>query len=129
MRVFTAGLSCEVNTFAPIPTNVDSFRVNRPDKSGQTRGNPIAKALRAYTNVETVEGTDAAAPPGGLVARQSYEQLRDEILEQLRRAHTSKPVQAVLLNLHGAMVAHGYDDVEGFCEFGPPLFVCVSFWS
>src|SRR6266849_3729439 len=36
--------------------------------------------------------------------------MRDEILEQLEAA---LPVDGVLLGLHGAMVAHGYDDVEG----------------
>jgi microcystin degradation protein MlrC len=36
--------------------------------------------------------------------------MRDEILDQLRAA---TPVDGVLLGLHGAMVAHGYDDTEG----------------
>jgi microcystin degradation protein MlrC len=36
--------------------------------------------------------------------------MRDEILEQVRRA---MPLDGVLLGLHGAMVADGYDDVEG----------------
>ena len=36
--------------------------------------------------------------------------MRDEILGQLKAA---LPVDGVLLGLHGAMVAHGYDDVEG----------------
>jgi microcystin degradation protein MlrC len=36
--------------------------------------------------------------------------MRDEILGQLAAAI---PVDGVLLGLHGAMVAHGYDDVEG----------------
>ncbi len=36
--------------------------------------------------------------------------MRDEILDQLKAA---LPVDGLLLGLHGAMVAHGYDDVEG----------------
>ena len=44
------------------------------------------------------------------MARATYEGLRDEILGQLRAA---LPVDVVLLGLHGAMVAHGYDDCEG----------------
>jgi microcystin degradation protein MlrC len=39
-----------------------------------------------------------------------YEDLRNELLEDLRRAH---PVDVVLLFLHGAMVAQGCDDCEG----------------
>jgi microcystin degradation protein MlrC len=36
--------------------------------------------------------------------------MRDEILDQVKAA---LPLDGVLLGLHGAMVAHGYDDVEG----------------
>lgn len=36
--------------------------------------------------------------------------MRDEILAELRAA---MPVDGVLLGLHGAMIAHGYDDAEG----------------
>ena len=36
--------------------------------------------------------------------------MRDEILVQLEAA---LPVDGLLLGLHGAMVAYGYDDVEG----------------
>src|SRR6185312_3904944 len=57
-----------------------------------------------------IEGTATWAEPAGLVSRTAYETLRDEILGQLRAA---MPVNAVILGLHGAMVAHGYDDCEG----------------
>jgi microcystin degradation protein MlrC len=49
------------------------------------------------------------AQPGGVTVRSAYESLRDEILADLKSA---LPVDAVLLNLHGAMVADGYDDCE-----------------
>ena len=51
-----------------------------------------------------VEGTAAWADPAGLVNRTTYESLRDEILGQLGAA---LPVDAVVLGLHGAMVAAG----------------------
>ena len=57
-----------------------------------------------------IEGLVAAAQPGGMTTRHVYETLRDELLNDLRRA---LPVQMVLLGLHGAMVADGYDDCEG----------------
>ena len=41
--------------------------------------------------------------------RAVYESLRDELLDDLRKA---QPVDVVLLYLHGAMVADGYDDCE-----------------
>jgi microcystin degradation protein MlrC len=48
--------------------------------------------------------------PAGTTLRTVYEALRDEILRDLQAA---LPVETVLLNMHGAMVAEGYDDCEG----------------
>ena len=47
--------------------------------------------------------------PGGVLQRDSYEDLRDELLGQLRAA---LPVDGVVLGLHGVRVAQGYDDCE-----------------
>jgi microcystin degradation protein MlrC len=55
-------------------------------------------------------GFIAKARTGGVVTRDAYERIRREILAGLQAA---LPVDAVLLNLHGAMVADGYDDCEG----------------
>jgi microcystin degradation protein MlrC len=52
----------------------------------------------------------AAAQPSGITTRAAYETLRDELLADLKAA---LPVDMVLLGLHGAMVADGYDDCEG----------------
>src|ERR1041384_8636610 len=60
--------------------------------------------------LELIEGSCYAAQPGGAASRAAYERMRDEILGQLKAA---LPVDGVVLNLHGAMVAHGYDDCEG----------------
>jgi microcystin degradation protein MlrC len=57
-----------------------------------------------------IEGLVAAAVPNGTVTRAAYEGLRDELLADLRSA---LPVDIVLLGLHGAMIADGYDDCEG----------------
>jgi hypothetical protein len=57
-----------------------------------------------------IEGSCFAAQPGGTVARVAFEEMRDEILAQLKAA---LPVDGVVLSLHGAMVAQGYDDCEG----------------
>jgi microcystin degradation protein MlrC len=118
MRIFTASLATETNTFSPVPTDRASFEMAFyaiPGKHPETPtlcSSPIV-ALRARAKQEgltLIEGTATWAEPGGLVQRQTYESLRDEILEQLRAA---LPVRAVILGLHGAMVAQGYDDCEG----------------
>ena len=57
-----------------------------------------------------IEGLAAFATPAGNTTRTTYEALRDEILGELTLA---LPVHAVMLNLHGAMIADGYPDAEG----------------
>lgn len=118
MRIFTASLATETNTFSPVPTDRASFDMafyagpGRHPETPTLCSSPIV-ALRARAKQDgltVIEGTATWAEPGGIVQRQTYEALRDEILEQLRAA---LPVDAVILGLHGAMVAQGYDDCEG----------------
>jgi microcystin degradation protein MlrC len=117
MRIFTASLATETNTFSPVPTDRASFETAFYAPPGQHPPTPtlcsspiVALRRRAHEGFTLVEGTAAWAEPGGLLQRQAYESLRDEILGQLRAA---LPLDAVVLGLHGAMVAQGYDDCEG----------------
>lgn len=118
MRIFTASLATETNTFSPVPTDRASFEMAFYAGPGQHPDTPTLcsspiVALRARARQDgftLIEGTATWAEPGGLVQRQTFEALRDEILDQLRAA---LPVDAVILGLHGAMVAQGYDDCEG----------------
>ena len=118
MRVFSATLATETNTFAPMPTGLSGFKERGYYKAGQhpdhmsffagplwaarLRGKPAGWTL--------IEGMVAGAQPSGTTTRAAYEALRDELLADLRAA---LPVDMVLLGLHGAMVADGYDDCEG----------------
>lgn len=118
MRVFTASLATETNTFAPLYVDRSAFESAfycPPGTHPETPtlcSAPIVAARRhaASEGYELIEGTATWAEPAGLVSREAYESLRDEILAQLREA---LPVDIVLLGLHGAMVARGYDDCEG----------------
>ncbi|SPU51262.1 peptidase [Bordetella trematum] len=118
MRVFTGSLATETNTFAPLPTSLEAF-VDRgyypagthPPEMTIFSGPLWAARLRAAEHGWTViEGMAAGAQPGGTTTRQAYETLRDELLRDLRQA---LPVDMVVLGLHGAMVADGYEDCEG----------------
>ncbi|NLD55328.1 MAG: M81 family metallopeptidase [Burkholderiaceae bacterium] len=118
MRVFSGCLATETNTFAPMPTGLASFRDRgyfpagkhpahffhfaAPTWAARERGRPAGWEL--------VEGMVAGAQPSGTTTRAAYESLRDELLADLRSA---LPVDMVLLGLHGAMVADGYEDCEG----------------
>ncbi len=118
MRVFTASLATETNTFAPLYVDRSAFESAfycPPGTHPETPtlcSAPIVAARRraASEGYELIEGTATWAEPAGLVSREAYESLRDEILGQLREA---LPVDIVLLGLHGSMVARGYDDCEG----------------
>ena len=118
MRLFTASVATETNTFSPIPTSIDSFYDcfyaapgEHPDEPKMCAAPLWVGRRRATAEGWTlIEGSCSFAEPSGTVSRGAYETLRDEILDQLRAA---MPVDGVLLGLHGAMVAHGYDDCEG----------------
>jgi microcystin degradation protein MlrC len=118
MRVFTASLATETNTFAPLPTGLAAFHEagyfpagQHPDRMTFFAGPLWAARQRAREQGWTlIEGLVTGAQPGGTTTRHAYETLRDTLLADLRAA---LPVDLVLLGLHGAMVADGYDDCEG----------------
>ncbi len=115
MRLFTAGVATESNTFAPMPTGLDDYTAFRgwpPGEKPTSFATPflVWRRMAAERGWEAFCSLGASAPPAGPTVRRVYEGFRDEILADLRRA---MPVDAVLLNLHGAMVADGYDDCEG----------------
>ena len=137
MRIFTAALATETNTFAPIWIDRRAFEASLYAPPGKHPATPtlcsapitVGRELARSEGFELIEGTAAWADPAGPVNRVAYESLRDEILGQLRAA---MPVDGVVLGLHGAMVADGYDDCEG--DFltrvreivGPDILVCAE---
>ena len=118
MRVFSAALATETNTFAPMPTGLSSFHERAYYPAGehpdamQMHSGPLwaAREIGSERGWTLIEGLVAAAVPNGTVTRGAYEGLRDQLLADLRAA---LPVDMVLLGLHGAMIADGYDDCEG----------------
>ncbi len=117
-HLFTACLGTETNSFSPIPTGIGLFGRTMFVRGGEHGervglfGLPLIEwRNRAHEKGWRVsEGLAAFATPAGDTTRSAYEALRDEILADLKKA---MPVDAVLLNLHGAMVADGYPDAEG----------------
>lgn len=118
MRIFTAALATETNTFSPICIDRRAFEDSLYAPPGQHPATPtlctapitVGRKVCTDKGWTLIEGTATWADPAGLVNRQTFESLRDEILDQLRAA---MPVDAVVLGLHGAMVADGYLDPEG----------------
>jgi len=118
MRIFTAALATETNTFAPIWIDRRAFEASLYAPPGRHPSTPtlctapitVGRELATKEGLTLIEGTAAWADPAGPINRLAYESLRDEILGQLRAA---LPIDGVVLGLHGAMVADGYDDPEG----------------
>jgi microcystin degradation protein MlrC len=136
-QIFTACLGTETNSFSPIPTGLELYRRTMLVRGGAHGDKPGPFALplivwrqRAQAlGWRVVEGLAAFATPAGDTTRSAFEALRDEILAELRAA---LPVDAVMLNLHGAMIADGFPDAEGELLrrvrelVGPNVFIVVE---
>lgn len=118
MKVFIACLGTETNTFSPLPTAEEGFRewmlyhgdaTRRPENLFSAPLHLWRQAAEAQ-QAEVAESLSAFAQPAGVTVRKVYEGFREEILRDLKAA---MPVDMVLLSMHGAMVADGYDDCEG----------------
>ncbi len=119
MKIFMATLATETNTFSPLPTGHAAFTGGREWYRHDASRQPPTIAnipLIAWRRLGEADGHEVAeslctfAQPAGTTLRHVYEELRDTLLDDLRAA---MPVDVVLLFMHGAMVAHGYDDCEG----------------
>lgn len=118
MRVFCASVATECNTFSPLRADLTDFRQSFYAPPGQHPETPtlcsaVFPALRRRARageITLIEGTATWAEPGGIVNAQTWARLLAEVLDQLRAA---LPVDAVLLGLHGAMIADGCTDCEG----------------
>lgn len=116
MKIFAAGISTETNTFCPVPTSLEDFSVLRGRDVLAGRVNNSSLDLSATWGQQAQErgygfvfSLNAWAQPSGITEQSAYESLRDEILRDLQAA---MPVDVVLLMLHGAMQARGYDGCE-----------------
>ncbi len=117
-RVLIAGFKHETNTFSKLPTTLNSYRAR-----GFHRGAAIREAFTG-TNTEIAAFLDGAkrhgweavlslaadATPSGKLTRDTYDAIANEIVDA---AANAIPLDAILLNLHGAMVAEHTDDGEG----------------
>jgi microcystin degradation protein MlrC len=119
VKILTGALITETNTFSPIPTGWTAFERSRIQRGAQAPFEisswEFAPLVRWRELAErdghiVVESIAAFAEPGGRTVRAVYESLRDELLAAVKKA---QPLDVVLLYLHGAMAADGYDDCDG----------------
>lgn len=115
LRIAIAGLVHETNTYASPPTSVEQFTIRR---GAQLRegfagtSTPVGGMLAAADELGAVvlPLVHAGAEPSGTIVRATYDALAEELVAAVAAA---PPVDLVALDLHGAGVAEGVDDVEG----------------
>lgn len=119
MRIVTGAISHETSTFTPVPTTWADYE----DHFGYLRGAAILEKFRG-ANIPTggfIDGAEAhgftliptifAEPhPSGPTPRAIFDRVLGDLLTGIADAG---PIDGVLLELHGAMVAEGIDDGEG----------------
>ncbi len=117
MRVLFAGFAHETNTFSPWKTGEEEFRRNlflRGDQiltlAGTNTGaaGVLAEAAR-LKGVEIIPVIETTAIPGGLVTDQIFELVVGEIESAIEQERPD----AIVLDLHGAMVTESEIDGDG----------------
>jgi microcystin degradation protein MlrC len=121
-RIAIGGFQHETNTFAPSKADYAAFEAGG-GWPGAQYGEPIftaveganipaAGAIQALRQLgHSLVGTAwAAASPSAHVTADAFERIAGEMVKRLQAAG---PVDAVYLDLHGAMVVDTFDDGEG----------------
>lgn len=120
-RIAVGGLHHETNCFVPSVTDYDYFCSHR-DRPPLSRGKDMLEQLPnknfAMSGfLEATAGKHELVPllwtsggAGGYVTSDAFERIVAELLGMLSLA---MPVDAVYLDLHGAMVTHDFEDAEG----------------
>jgi microcystin degradation protein MlrC len=118
MKLVIAQMKHETNTFSPVPTPLARFAAGRPlpaegrDVYEAFKG--TGTAIGAFIELADKAGAEAVFPVAGNAAPSSpvddeaYEAMAGRIV-----AAVAEGCDAVLLDLHGAMVTRTYDDGEG----------------
>lgn len=120
MKVVVALMQHETNTFSTLPTTLESFAsgvgLSEPP-SGQQAIDIYGKADFAFSallDIAKEKGAEITVPivayaePGGKVSDIAFEFIADKICSAV-----ADGCDALLLDLHGAMVTVSYDDGEG----------------
>jgi microcystin degradation protein MlrC len=121
-RIAIGGFLHETNTFAPTKAVYDDF-VHGGGWPSMAVGTDVLKVMRninvglaGFVAAAEAQGWElaptisAAASPSAHVTKDAYERIVTDMIERIRAAG---PLDAVYLDLHGAMVSEHFDDGEG----------------
>ena len=115
MHVLIARLNHETNTFSPVPTPLSAFGENGPqyDDAAYRANHGQRTAMAAFIDLAEARNATMVTPvsgwayPSGPVAKEAYEEMCARIVA------ATPECDAILLDLHGAMVVEHCDDGEG----------------
>ena len=111
-RVFVGGLHHESDTFNPIITSRDEIWVSRKEDlftKKESSASGIINTLVA-AGYEVIPSLVARAVPNGVWDRTYYQELKEELLQDLRDAGE---LDAICLSLHGSMRVQDIGEAEG----------------
>ncbi|GAC1553465.1 MAG: M81 family metallopeptidase [Collimonas sp.] len=131
LKIVVARLNHETNTFSPIPTPLaafapqwgsDAYRDQKGARTAMGGFLDVAAALGATI----VTPLAAMASPSAAVAADAYTQMNDAIVRAVEDG-----CDAIMLDLHGAMVAENAEDGEGALlesirKIAPHTPLCVA---
>ncbi len=113
MKILIARLNHETNTFSPVPTTLADFSplygedALRDQRHARTAMAAMIQAAQGIPDATLVTPVCAMANPSGTVAASAYTDLCQSILDQVPGC------DAIMLDLHGALVAENAADGEG----------------
>ena len=119
MRFATAQYFHETNCFSNILMDEEFIRKRRYTVSFFKYNRGIRNDNGAYIDaceklgIELASGAHYSFVPSGPSSKAGFEAARDDMVEMLWQAHCEKPLDGIILQLHGAGVAEGYFDLEG----------------
>lgn len=118
MKLVLAQMKHETNTFSPVPTPLARFAHGRPrppeGREAYEDFKGTGTALGAFIDAAEAAGAEIVLPiaaqawPSGRVDQAAFEYVSGRIVDAVKQG-----CDAVLLDLHGAMVTERFDDGEG----------------
>ena len=120
MKIVVALMQHETNTFSSLPTPYEAFAgttgLSSPPSGNEATAayGKVDMAFAAFLELGKKEGAEIAIPiaayaePSGPVSSEAFERITDRICQDV-----ADGCDAVMLDLHGAMVTEDFDDGEG----------------
>ncbi|WP_304360240.1 M81 family metallopeptidase [Collimonas fungivorans] len=131
LKIVVARLNHETNTFSPIPTPLEAF-APQWSASAFLDQKGARTAMGGFLDVAAALGADIVTPlaamasPSAAVAADAYAVMSDAIVRAVEDG-----CDAIMLDLHGAMVAENAEDGEGVLlerirKIAPQTPLCVA---